>query len=198
MTVKELEALQAKMAHSGSTKSNATHQKNTKELTSGIRGRFISGLPSFSMRRKTSNKITVTIFKGMEKQLLAAYKRTKFNVFKPKMTIKIGRQSRDMNTLLNLFGETEWSYITSYNPRSKELTEDENIKRFNELKEKISGYTTFEGEGVGTDATWKPERSFLIIGISRTDAIGLGKEFEQNAIVYGKLNQPPELIIIDF
>ncbi len=52
MTVKELEALQAKRAHSGSTKSNATHQRNTKELTSGLGVRFIPRLPS----EKTTSK----------------------------------------------------------------------------------------------------------------------------------------------
>ena len=52
MTVEELEALQAKRAHSGSTKSNAIHQKNTKELTSGLVVRFISRLPT----EKTSSK----------------------------------------------------------------------------------------------------------------------------------------------
>ncbi len=56
---------------------------------------------------------------------------------------------------------------------------------------------TFEGHGVGQDPTWEPELSLFIIGISKDDVLEIGKKFEQNAIVYGKLNNSPELIILN-
>ncbi len=64
------------------------------------------------------------------------------------------------------------------------------------LKNKLTGYICFEGEGRGSDDKWKPELSLLILGISKENAIKLGKEFEQNAIVYGAKGELPELLIL--
>jgi len=51
---------------------------------------------------------------------------------------------------------------------------------------KRRGYTTFPGEGSGDDGQWPPERSLLILGILRDDAIRLGRDFGQRAVVYGE------------
>jgi hypothetical protein len=37
----------------------------------------------------------------------------------------------------------------------------------------------------------------FIIGISKVDASIIGKKYEQNAIVYGEINNPPELLILN-
>jgi hypothetical protein len=48
---------------------------------------------------------------------------------------------------------------------------------------------------VGRDhrGIWTPEQSFWILGIERLEVIAIGRQFEQNAIVYGELHQPAEL-----
>lgn len=56
---------------------------------------------------------------------------------------------------------------------------------------------SFEGNGVGEDPTWKPELSLFIIGISKDEASKIGTKFKQNAIVYGKINFAPELLILN-
>ncbi len=130
------------------------------------------------------------------KNLILAYTNTKFNVFIPAIVIEIGKRNEDLDALIKKEGQTEWAYLTAYNPFSKELTDKENLKRQSHLLSKISDYKFYEGEGVGEDPTWKPERSILIVGIARNEAISFGREFEQNAIVYGKINEVPELIIL--
>lgn len=132
----------------------------------------------------------------MNEQLVEAYKSTNFNVFEPLLTIKIGKHNTVLHTLLLTNNKTEWAYITPYNPKSRILNEKENQERFKELKEKLTSYLFFEGEGVGNDPSWKPEQSFLILGITKTKAIELGNEYEQNAIVYGSTSQLPELLIL--
>ena len=69
--------------------------------------------------------------------------------------------------------------------------------RHEELKDLTKNYMTFEGHGVGQDPTWEPELSLFIIGISKDDALKIGKEFEQNAIVYGLINETPQLLILN-
>jgi hypothetical protein len=132
----------------------------------------------------------------MSEELKGEYEKTKFNVFEPLLTIEIGKHNADLDNLLLKNNKTEWAYITPCNPKSKVLTEKENNQRFNELKEKLFDYIFFEGEGVGTDPNWKPERSFLILGITQKQAIVIGNEYEQNAIVYGRKSQLPELLIL--
>ncbi len=128
--------------------------------------------------------------------LINAYTTTKFHVFIPPIIIEIGKRNAELDTLIKKDGQAEWAYLTAYNPYSKELTNKENLLRQSQLISKISDYKFYEGEGVGEDPTWKPERSILIVGIKKNEAIDLGKEFEQNAIVYGKINEVPELITL--
>lgn len=129
--------------------------------------------------------------------LLEAYKNTKYIVLKPTLTIEIGKLNQDLDKLLLKHNSNEWAFITAYNPYSRVLTEEENKVLHNKLKELTEKYVTFEGYGVGQDPTWEPELSLFIIGISKDDASEIGKKFEQNAIVYGVVNNPPELLILN-
>jgi len=88
---------------------------------------------------------------------------------------------------------TTWAYITAYNPYSKSLSKDESFKRHEQLKQKVNGYTFFEGAGVGEDTNWEPETSLLVIGILKKESIEIGKYFEQNAILVGEIYGLPEL-----
>jgi hypothetical protein len=129
--------------------------------------------------------------------LIEAYKNTKYIVFDLNLTIVIDKSNLEINELLVKHNTKEWAFITAYNPYSRALTNEENRIRHNELIEMTKNYVTFEGHGVGQDPIWQPELSLFIIGISKVEASKVGKKFEQNAIVYGKLNNSPELLILN-
>jgi hypothetical protein len=129
--------------------------------------------------------------------LIEAYKNTKYKVFEPDVIIEIGKSNQDLDNLLLKYNSNEWAFITAYNPYSRVLTNNENRTRHDELKVLTKHYKAFEGHGVGEDPTWEPELSLFIIGISKDDASLIGKKFEQNAIVYGKINFAPELLILN-
>ena len=122
-----------------------------------------------------------------------AYRQTRYVVFNSAIEIKIEQPSPELDLLLENHQCTEWAFITAENPFSKQLTSEENVKRHQQLLEKVKDYIHFEGEGIGEDPSWKPEKSLLILGISAADAVSLGKHFEQNAIVLGKKNEPAKL-----
>ncbi len=50
---------------------------------------------------------------------------------------------------------------------------------------------------IGADPSWTSERSLLILSITKDEAIEIGKKYKQNAIVFGIIYQPAELIIMD-
>jgi hypothetical protein len=94
------------------------------------------------------------------------------------------------------FRVSSWVHVTAVNPGSVMLSAEENQRRQRQLEELASrsAYTWFPGEGVGDDSTWPAEASVLILGISRSHAVQLGRQFGQVAIVYGEIGQAAELI----
>ena len=129
--------------------------------------------------------------------LIESYKNTKYKVFEPSLTIEIGKLNQYLDCLLIKHNSNVWAFITAYNPYSRILADEENKIRHDELKDLTRNYMSFEGHGVGEDPKWKPELSLFIIGISKDEASKIGKEFEQNAIVYGEINNSPELLILN-
>jgi hypothetical protein len=129
-------------------------------------------------------------------ELIQAYKETDFNVYEPKITIKVGQVNHELDRLLNMNNCITWAYITAWNPYS-ELTNDRtNEEKNNQLRNDLTGYILFDGEGVGCDESWQPEKSFLILGIALDEAILIGKKYRQNAIVVGTIDEKPQLIWI--
>ena len=132
----------------------------------------------------------------IDPSLIQSYNETEYHVFDPVMVLKIGELNPELDSLLLEQGNKDWAFITASNPYSNLLPAGVNGARFALLKEAVKSWLYFEGEGAGTGPLWKPEQSLLILGINENDAIEIGKSFEQNAIVVGKIHSPPELIII--
>ena len=49
------------------------------------------------------------------------------------------------------------------------------------------------GRGIPDDSAWEPEESMLAIGVSREEALSLGRRFGQNAVVWGERGGGAEL-----
>jgi hypothetical protein len=132
---------------------------------------------------------------ALDAELELAYRNTVYKVTQFTIDIRIDKHSYPLDKLLIQNNELTWTFITPYNPGTL-LTEEQNLARFEELRKVIGSYHYFEGEGVGEDGKWLPEKSFLILGINKEQAINLGNMFNQNAIVFGKVNEPAELLIL--
>lgn len=128
--------------------------------------------------------------------LIQAYIGTKYIVFDTDIVIAIGNKNDALDALLAEHGVDEWSFITAYNPYSKILDKEQNLQRHQTLVQLTADFKTLLGHGVGEDPAWEPELGLLILGISKEEAIILGKHFEQNAIVYGSLHSVPVLLVL--
>jgi hypothetical protein len=131
----------------------------------------------------------------MTQELFEAYKSTNFNVTEPNITIKVDHVNPMLDELLLKHNAICYAYITAENPYGKSYTKEQNELRHQQLLDATSHFVVYEGEGAGEDTTWPPERSLLILNISKEEAIALGKQFEQNAIVLGNIHGAPELVI---
>jgi hypothetical protein len=132
--------------------------------------------------------------------LLHAYRQTSFLADTPlgQLVLRIGSRNKDLDKLLQDLAVRTWAFITAFNPGSRSLSQEENRWRQRLMEDRVRqlGLRTFGGQGVGDDGRWPAEESLLIVGISREDAIALGREFGQAALVYGRTGSLPELVEI--
>jgi hypothetical protein len=128
---------------------------------------------------------------------LSAYENTSFNVYQPKISIRIGVINKELDNLLLANQCETYAFVTAYNPYSALKTYEEN-RELNEAlyRDLIDHYQLFEGEGVGEDISWEPEKSFLVLGITLDDAKAIGVKYSQNAIVFGRIGEKPELLVL--
>jgi hypothetical protein len=133
----------------------------------------------------------------MDNGLLSAYENTSFNVYQPKISIRIGVINKELDNLLLANQCETYAFVTAYNPYSALKTYEEN-RELNEAlyRDLIDHYHLFEGEGVGEDISWEPEKSFLVLGINLDDAKAIGVKYSQNAIVFGRIGEKPELLVL--
>lgn len=129
-------------------------------------------------------------------ELLTAYQRTRYHVPGLSLDIRIKQHTPSLDFLLKQQGAARWTFLTACNPFSQVVSEEENAVRHQQLEKQLTGYLYFEGEGIGEDQSWKPEKSFLVVGMNKEESIRLGELFEQNAIVYGEYGQPAKLLLL--
>jgi hypothetical protein len=131
---------------------------------------------------------------------IAAYEKAQYAVFgEPELLIRIGVPNRDLDELLAAEGAASAAYITAANPRGEARTPWQNEIANAALvqTQTEAGYACFEGEGRDPQGRWTPERSVLVVGISRADAQAVGRAFEQNAILFIERGGSPELVLLD-
>lgn len=134
----------------------------------------------------------------MNPELLQAYKNTTYSICSPHgdIDIRIGVMNPLLQELLLKNNAESWAFITACNPYSVMQNADLNNFLNTQLEAYLSEkqYVFFKGMGVSDDDSWEPETSFMVLDIRKEDAIKLGKQFKQNAIVAGVIGNFPELI----
>jgi hypothetical protein len=130
---------------------------------------------------------------------LAAYAKALYVVFgSPELELRIGEPNADLDALLAAEGASTAAFVTAENPGGVAASAWKNEIANAALVESQSaaGYRCFEGEGRDPQKRWKPERSALLVGISRADAEALGRAFGQNAIVFVEIGREPQLVVL--
>lgn len=134
----------------------------------------------------------------MNPKLFEAYKNTTYRVYLTlgEIDIKIGIMNLLLHELLLSNNVESWAFITACNPYSVMQDAGVNTLLNTQLEDYLSEkqYLFFKGMGVGDDDSWEAESSFMVLDIRKEDAVKLGKQLKQNAIVVGVIGNSPELI----
>jgi hypothetical protein len=110
--------------------------------------------------------------------------------------IRVGRQHPALDTLLIGRGADAWAFITAWNPASKQLPDAENATRQQRLRDELTSLrlVMFPGRGVPDEGDWPPEASLLVLDLAEADALRIGRDHGQNAVVVGALGGPARLV----
>jgi hypothetical protein len=130
---------------------------------------------------------------------IAAYEKAQYVVFgEPELLIRIGVPNRDLDELLAAEDAVTAAFLTAANPRGEARTPWQNEIANAALvqSQTRAGFACFEGEGRDPQGRWTPERSVLVVGISRADAEAVGRAFEQNAVLFVERGRAPELVLL--
>ncbi len=131
--------------------------------------------------------------------LLDSYSAAEYHVDAvPPFILKIGVFSNELMRLYESTNSNSAAFTTAYNPGSNELPTDVNEIRNQELEKLISSmsYPFMRGTGKCADDDGLGEVSLLIIGMDKVTASDVGKQFEQNAIVWCARDAIPQLILL--
>ena len=112
--------------------------------------------------------------------------------------LNINQFQPDLKVIYEIFSLNCAAYLTAFNPFSKSLSEAENEQRQNALIKKLEskGYSCLAGEGRPRTVEWKSEPSVLVPGLSQEDACLIGREFQQNAVVWVGSDCIPKLLVL--
>ena len=138
-------------------------------------------------------------FSTVSEELREAYRATHFNVVEPKpFTLRIGAFSPDLLALYDAHDVSTAAFLTAWNPFSVETARHDNEAAQKSLLERLEEMQTVVFSGIGEDASgqWPGEPSILALGISRDQAMQLGNEFQQNAIVWIGADCVPGLVFL--
>ena len=110
-------------------------------------------------------------------------------------TLRVARCHPEFDLWLEARGERRWAYVTAENPRSFRQSAEENQLRQRDLRNRLDAENRRwrPAESVGWDGDWPPENGALVLGIEPAEAMSLGRDFEQFAVLVGELAGPATL-----
>lgn len=133
-------------------------------------------------------------------ELVASYRKAHYVVYgAPDLLIRVGEPNAALDALLEADGVDTAAYLTAANPNGVLQDETANELACAALHQALAdaGYVCYLGEGRDPDGEWPVEPSVLALGISRREAMVLGRSYEQNAIVFVQKGGAPQLVLLD-
>jgi Protein of unknown function (DUF3293) len=134
---------------------------------------------------------------AIDSETLQAYRETDYRVLSGRRpTLHIDAPCPQLMLLHARHQAHSSAFITACNPLGKRATAALNAQRQEALLAALSRRKLVALRGIGCHPgnNWPGEPSFLVLGITRRAARALGRQFEQNAIIWSGPDAVPELI----
>jgi hypothetical protein len=130
-------------------------------------------------------------------ELEAAYRATCYRVLLPEACcdLRIAKILKTWSDWLERAGAVTFAILTSDNPASEQLSEADNAVRRTALQADLLAlaWRFLPAENRPDVADWPVEPGFCVIDIPLAEATRLGRQYGQNAIVFGGCDGRPQL-----
>jgi hypothetical protein len=131
---------------------------------------------------------------------ISAYRATDYRLGHDEQSIVL-RIGQRCDLLAPLFASRSvdcGAFLTAYNPRGSQQADAENDRSHAQLAARLGqlGLEAIEGSGSEEGSNWPAERSYFALGLTLEAARQIGKEFDQDAIVWVGADAVPELILL--
>lgn len=114
------------------------------------------------------------------------------------IVLDVGEPAPELDLLLQDEdrGRESWAFVTAFNPGSERLADEVNREAQGRLLRGLEaeGRRYWPGWGQSPDGRWR-EESVLIRGMSRKEAVRLGRELGQVAVLVGEVGGLAELVL---
>ncbi len=114
------------------------------------------------------------------------------------LTLLLGQHNELLAKLMKKYGTQCALYITACNPHSQPQDKETNLTANNQLFVLLSTLSSciFVGKSSDPAGKWPAESSFLALGIDLVTSKTLGRQFDQNAIVWVDFDAIPRLFLL--
>ncbi len=131
---------------------------------------------------------------------LRAYRASEYRIAQGPQAIvlRIGQRSAPLAALFATHGATCGAFITACNPHGTQQSDAANGECNARLAAHLHslGLLTIEGAGSEPGTDWPAEKSFFVFGLALAPAKAIGRQFEQDAIVWVGPDVVPQLILL--
>lgn len=112
-----------------------------------------------------------------------------------KHVLRVDAAHPALDAALTAHGLGSWAFITAWNPRAnpRPLHTNERLQRALHVLLEARGQPFVSAIGVADDRSWF-EESVFVPGLSRDEALRIGRLFDQEAVVWSRVNGNAELL----
>lgn len=131
--------------------------------------------------------------------LVQAYRETHYRVNGPRpFTLRVDEPSAELVDAYAQFGARCSAFVSACNPFSKAIGEAHNAHCHADLAQELTlrGLPHLEGIGQHPTNLWPGEPSYLVFRLDLEAARTLGRQLEQNAILWSSADAVPRLILL--
>jgi hypothetical protein len=132
-------------------------------------------------------------------QQLAAFHATNYRVDAPDNAFvsHVGEHSLALQQLHAAYAVTSSAYLTAWNHLGESVASDRNVESQAALVRDLDALrvTMLPGEGRDPTSGWA-EPSLLALGLSREQAIALGNQYQQLALLFSGPDAVPRLVLL--
>lgn len=136
---------------------------------------------------------------GLDQSTLIAYLACRYEVWADSpFVLRIGNRSRALARLYRAVNCRCAAYISASNPRGRLADADWNAAATRRLHRLLDrhGHWWLPGRGVDPRGEWPGEASMLVPGMRLFDAVAVGRQFAQNAVLWIPADTRARLILL--